>query len=60
MLTRAALRQRAGDLATARQLLDRTAALFDALATLDEPTRIEAAFAALDHGSPIALLAGAA
>jgi hypothetical protein len=60
MLTRAALRQRAGDVATARQLLERASALFSELATLDEPARVEAAFAALNRGSPIPLLAGSA
>jgi tetratricopeptide (TPR) repeat protein len=57
MLTRAALRQSAGDLTTARQLLDRAAAIFQELGTLDEPARVAAARAALDRGSPIALLA---
>jgi tetratricopeptide (TPR) repeat protein len=60
MLTRAALRQRAGDVATARHLLERASALFSELATLDEPVRVEAAFSALDRGSPIPLLAGSA
>jgi class 3 adenylate cyclase/tetratricopeptide (TPR) repeat protein len=60
MLTRAALRQRAGDDAMARQLLDRARALFRELGTLDEPARVDAAVAALDSGTPIPLLAGAA
>jgi tetratricopeptide (TPR) repeat protein len=60
MLTRAALRQRAGDLATAHQLLERASALFSQLATLDEPARVEGAFDALERGSPIPLLGGAA
>jgi tetratricopeptide (TPR) repeat protein len=60
MLTRAALRQRDGDIATARQLLEGASALFGELATLDEPVRVEAAFAALGRGSPIPLLAEAA
>ena len=60
MLTRAALRQRAGDTTEARRLLKRASTLFGELGTLDEPARVEAALAALDRGSPIALLAGAA
>ena len=56
MVTRAALRQAAGDVATARALLDQAAAIFQALGTLDEPARVEAARAALDHGAPIGLL----
>jgi hypothetical protein len=51
MVSRAALRQAAGDVATARQLLDRAGAIFQALGTLDEPARVEAARAALDRGS---------
>jgi len=58
MITRAALCQRAGDAVTARQLLDQASAIFQALATLDEPARVEAARAALDRGGPIPLLAG--
>jgi len=57
MITRAALRQRAGDVATARALLDRARAIFRELGTLDEPTRVEAGLADLDRGAPIALLA---
>ena len=57
MITRAALRQRAGDVATARALLDRAQAIFHELGTLDEPTRVEAGLADLDRGAPIALLA---
>jgi class 3 adenylate cyclase/tetratricopeptide (TPR) repeat protein len=60
MLTRAALRQRAGDIAATRELLERASMLFSELGTLDEPARVEAALVALDRGSPIALLAGAA
>jgi len=58
MLMRAALRQSAGDLATARQLLDRAHAIFQSLGTLDEFARVEAAFAALDRGLQIRTLAG--
>ena len=57
MLTRAALHQRAENTATARQLLHRAEAIFEALDTRDEPSRVEAALAALDSGSPIRLLA---
>jgi tetratricopeptide (TPR) repeat protein len=53
MLTRAALRQAAGDLTTARELLDRANAIFEELGTLDEPARVAAARAALDSGGPI-------
>jgi hypothetical protein len=59
MVTRASLRQAAGDPTTARQLLDRAAAIFKKLGTLDEPARVEAARAALDRGSPIGLLGAA-
>jgi tetratricopeptide (TPR) repeat protein len=59
MMTRAALRQAAADVAAAHQLLNQAAAIFAELDTLDEPARIEAARAALDHGSPIGLLGGA-
>jgi class 3 adenylate cyclase/tetratricopeptide (TPR) repeat protein len=59
MVTRAALRQGAGDVATARRLLDRAYAIFQTLGTLDEPARVEAALAALDRGAPVPLLAGA-
>jgi hypothetical protein len=57
MLTRAALRQRAGDAATARQLLRCASATFQELGTRGEPARVEAALAALDHGMPIRFLA---
>jgi hypothetical protein len=57
MMTRAALRQAAGDVAMARALLDQAYASFQALGTLDEPLRVEAARAALDQGVPIDLLA---
>jgi tetratricopeptide (TPR) repeat protein len=55
-VTRAALRQVAGDVTTARALLDRAEEIFQALGTLDEPARVEAARAALDQGTPIGLL----
>ena len=58
MVTRAALRQAAGDMAAARALLDRAYAIFQALGTLDEPLRVEAARAALDQDAPIGLLCG--
>ncbi len=57
MVTRAALRRAAGDLATARSLLDRADAIFQELGTLDEPVRVAAARAALDSGGPIGLSA---
>ena len=56
MVTRAALRQAADDLTTARYLLDRAGAIFRELGTLDEPPRVEAARAALDRGAAIPLL----
>ena len=56
LVTRAALRQAAGDLTTARDFLDRAHAIFQELGTLHEPARIEAARAALKRGSPIGLL----
>ncbi|MBV9816507.1 MAG: hypothetical protein JO229_12235, partial [Alphaproteobacteria bacterium] len=40
MVTRAALRQAAGDIAAPRLLLDEAAAIFQELGTLDEPTRV--------------------
>jgi tetratricopeptide (TPR) repeat protein len=52
----AAIRQAAGDLAMARELLDRADAIFQELGTLDEPARVEAARAALDRGARIRLL----
>jgi class 3 adenylate cyclase/tetratricopeptide (TPR) repeat protein len=57
LVTRAALRQMAGDATTARQLLDEAQAIFGALGTLDEPARVAAARAALDRGAAIPLLA---
>jgi class 3 adenylate cyclase/tetratricopeptide (TPR) repeat protein len=57
MVTRAALRQTAGDVRVARQLLDQASEIFEELGTLDEPARVKAAGGALDRGSPIGLLA---
>src|SRR5262249_59895704 len=57
MITRAALRQTAADVATARALLDRARAIFYELGTLDEPARVESAVVALDSGSPLPPLA---
>jgi len=57
MMTCAATRQAAGDIAAARQLLDQVQAIFHALATLDEPARVATARSALDRGSPLGLLA---
>jgi tetratricopeptide (TPR) repeat protein len=59
MLTRAALRQRAGDIAAARRLLDQAYRIFQALGTIDESARAEAALAALDRDERIPQLAGA-
>jgi tetratricopeptide (TPR) repeat protein len=56
MVTRAALRQAAGDITTARQLLDDAQELFSELGTIDEPARVEAAGGALDRGAVIGLL----
>jgi hypothetical protein len=50
------LRQRAGDVATARQLLGDASAIFQTLGTRGELARIAAARAALDRGLPIRLL----
>jgi class 3 adenylate cyclase/tetratricopeptide (TPR) repeat protein len=57
MVSRAALRQAAGDTVAARQLLHEGHAIFCTLGTLDEPARVEAALAALEGGKPIPLLA---
>jgi tetratricopeptide (TPR) repeat protein len=56
-VTRAALSQTEGDIATARQLLERAVAIFHALGTRDEPARVRGALAALDRGLQIRLLA---
>jgi class 3 adenylate cyclase/tetratricopeptide (TPR) repeat protein len=56
MVTRAALRQAAGDIPAARELLDRAYAILRELGTLDEPARVEAGRAALDRGEPIHFL----
>jgi hypothetical protein len=55
MVTRAALRQAAGDVATGRRLLDEADAIFRELGTLDEPARVEAARTALNGSSPVDL-----
>lgn len=57
MVTRAALRQREGDIATARQLLGSADAIFHALGTRDDPAKVRGALAALDYGLQIRLLA---
>jgi tetratricopeptide (TPR) repeat protein len=58
MVTRAALRQAAGDLATARELLEQAGAIFHELGTLDGPVRVGAARAALDRGARIDFCTG--
>ncbi len=58
MITRAALRQRDGDKAAARQLLEKADAIFRALGTRDQPVKVGAALATLDAGSQIPLLIG--
>jgi class 3 adenylate cyclase/tetratricopeptide (TPR) repeat protein len=58
MVTRAALRQTAGDSPAAHRLLDEAQAIFTTLGTLDEPARVEAARAALERGEPIPFMAG--
>jgi tetratricopeptide (TPR) repeat protein len=57
MVTRAALRQRAGDVARARQLLDQASAIFQALGNRVERVRVKAARSSLERGSLIRLLA---
>jgi tetratricopeptide (TPR) repeat protein len=52
MVTRAALRRRAGDLTTARQLLDQASAIFRTLATHGEFAQVDVAIAALDQTPP--------
>jgi class 3 adenylate cyclase/tetratricopeptide (TPR) repeat protein len=49
LVTKAGLRQAAGDVATARQLLQQASEIFRELGTLDEPSRIEAALAAMER-----------
>jgi len=58
MVTRAELRRGAGDVETARQLLDEARAIFQTLGTHGELPRVEAALAALNLGLPIRLPAG--
>jgi hypothetical protein len=58
MMTRAALHQRAGNIASAYQLLNQAYAIFQTLGTRDEPARVKATLVALDNGRPIRLLAG--
>jgi class 3 adenylate cyclase/tetratricopeptide (TPR) repeat protein len=58
MLTRAALLQKDGNHARARRLLEQAGTIFEALHTLDEAARVNSAFAALDRGSQIPMLAG--
>jgi tetratricopeptide (TPR) repeat protein len=53
MVTRAALRQVADDLATARQLLEQAGMIFHELGTLDASARVAAAHTALNCGEPI-------
>lgn len=57
MVTRAALCQAAKDLTGARGLLDEATTIFKSLGTVDEPSRVEAARAALDRDTPIRLFA---
>jgi tetratricopeptide (TPR) repeat protein len=52
MITCAALRQRQGDAAAARQLLADSRAIFEQLGTLDDLARADNALAALDPASP--------
>ena len=47
LATRAELQRAAGDIAGARQLLERALAIFEELGTLDEPRRVHAALDAL-------------
>jgi hypothetical protein len=47
LVIKARLRQAAGDIGTARRLLQQAAAIFAALGTLDEPARVAMTLAAL-------------
>jgi len=58
MVTLAAVRQKAGDAKTARQLLDQAYVIFQTLGTRDEAVRVDTGLAALDRGSQIRLLGG--
>jgi class 3 adenylate cyclase/tetratricopeptide (TPR) repeat protein len=58
MVTRAALCQNAGEVATARALLDEAHTIFRALGTLDALAQVEAARAALVRGSSMSRLTG--
>jgi len=58
MLARASLHQRDGETAAARQLLEKADAIFSALGTRDEPTKVKKALDALQRGAQIPLLAG--
>jgi tetratricopeptide (TPR) repeat protein len=60
MVTRAALRQRAGDVAAAQQLLEAADMIFHKLGTHGEFGRVDAALAALARGSRIPFLADSA
>jgi tetratricopeptide (TPR) repeat protein len=57
MITRASLCQRDGDVSAARRLIEKADAIFRALGTLDQRAKVKRAFAALDRGSQIRLLA---
>jgi class 3 adenylate cyclase/tetratricopeptide (TPR) repeat protein len=49
LVTRSGLCQRSGNFAAARKLLEEAAAIFGSLGTLDEPTRVRSALAALEE-----------
>ena len=52
LITSAGLYQNRGDIAEARELLEEAAAIFGRLGTIDEPTRVRSALAALEERSP--------
>jgi hypothetical protein len=49
LVIRSGLCQRSGNFAAARKLLEEAAAIFGSLGTLDEPTRVRSALAALEE-----------
>ena len=57
MVTKAALRQRAGEVNGAHRLLDKAREIFEALGTLDGGAQVRSAITTLDHGGQIPLLA---